>query len=297
MLIKPNHIYQEDCITFMQKMREGNMLVDVIVTSPPYNIGKDYGPGINDSRPRDEYLCWMEEVAEKSSKVLKENGSFFLNIYGRSSDRILPLEVAIRFAKHYKLQNDISWIKSIAVEKEDIGKNNGFPEGSIGHFNSDRGDKYLSNMHEYIFHFTKNGDVELDKKAIGVKHQDKSNIERWGKTEDKRDRGDVWFIPYKTIQESRPHPTEFPVKLPELCIKLCRIKPNMFVYDPFMGSGNTAIVCKCLGVNYIGTELNGDYIETANEKISRITPTLEKQSTMLTSTQSGTLLSYFSAPI
>jgi len=78
-------------------------------------------------------------------------------------------------------------------------------------------------------------------------------------SEDKRDRGNVWFITYPTIQEKRPHPAVFPVKLPEMCIKLHGIKDGLLVYDP---------ACKRLGVKYIGTEMSGGYIEIANEQLS-----------------------------
>lgn len=76
---------------------------------------------------------------------------------------------------------------------------------------------------EYIFHFTNKGDVEVDKLADGlaVRYQDKSNLGRYSH-QDKRDRGNTWFIPYQTIKHKsqRPHPATFPVKLPEMCIKL-----------------------------------------------------------------------------
>ena len=86
---------------------------------------------------------------------------------------------------------------------------------------------------------------------------------------DRRDRGNVWLITYSTIKERRPHPAVFPVKLPQRCIELHGIEPNMLVYDPFMGIGNTALACVRLGVNYIGTEIDAGYIEIANEQISR----------------------------
>jgi DNA methylase len=63
-------------------------------------------------------------------------------------------------------------------------------------------------------------------------------------------------------------PAVFPVKLAQRCIELHGIKPNMLVYDPFMGIGNTALACVRLGVNYIGTEIDAGYIKTANEQIS-----------------------------
>jgi len=194
--------------------------------------------------------------------VLDDRGSFFLNIAGTPSDPLLPLEVAQQFIKAgYVLQNTIHWIKSISFETEKSHR-------TIGHFKPIVSDRFLSDCHEYIFHFTKNGDVKLDKLAIGVPYQDKTNIGRWKSAkQDKRDRGNVWFIPYPTITESRPHPAVFPEKLPYLCIKLHGITPGMIVYDPFMGIGTTALACKKLGVNYIGTEIDDFYVKIAEKNL------------------------------
>ena len=116
----------------------------------------------------------------------------------------------------------------------------------------------------------KKGNVRQDKLAIGVPYQDKTNIGRWrSSVEDKRDRGNVWFIPYPTIQASRPHPAVFPEKLPLRCIKLHGVKPDMIVYDPFMGIGTTALACISLGVNYLGTEIDSEYVKVAVENIEK----------------------------
>lgn len=105
--------------------------------------------------------------------------------------------------------------------------------------------------------------------GIGVTYQDKTNIGRWKSAKsDKRDRGNVWLISYPTIQEGRPHPAVFPIKLPERCINLHGIKLNMLVYDPFMGIGNTALACLRLGLNFLGTEIDAEYIKIAQQKMA-----------------------------
>ena len=265
-----NNIYYEDCKDFMKRSSSHGMRVDVIVTSPPYNINKEYG-SYRDNKERKDYLDWLYEIAQLSYLILKDNGSFFLNIGGTPSYPMLPFEVIEKFKKaEYQLQNTIHWIKSISFEKTDVGKNNGIRDYSIGHFKPIVSDRYLTDIHEYIFHFTKEGNVKLNKRAIGVPYQDKTNIGRWkSATQDKRDRGNVWFIPYPTIQESRHHPAVFPEKLPYLCIKMHGVKPDMLVYDPFMGIGTTALACIKLGVNYMGTEIDADYIKVALEYIEK----------------------------
>jgi site-specific DNA-methyltransferase (adenine-specific) len=258
----------------MKKIIRNGVCVDVIVTSPPYNINKNYRSYV-DKKERNEYLSWLSEIARTSYSILKNEASFFLNVSGAPSDSLLPLEVAKAFFDSgYKLQNTIHWIKSISIEKEDLAKTGSFSQSknvSLGHFKPIISQRFLNDFHEYIFHFTKDGDVKLDKLAIGVPYQDKSNIGRWKSSkEDKRDRGNVWFIPYQTIRKERPHPAIFPERLPYLCIKLHGIKKGMLVYDPFMGIGNTALACIQLNVNFIGTEIDYGYIQSAKERINNL---------------------------
>jgi site-specific DNA-methyltransferase (adenine-specific) len=273
-VIELNKIYQEDCLHFMKKIIRNGVPVDVIVTSPPYNINKNYRSYV-DKKERNEYLSWLSEIARTSYNILKNEASFFLNVSGAPSDSLLPLEVAKAFFDSgYKLQNTIHWIKSISIEKEDLAKTGSFSPSknvSLGHFKPIISERFLNDFHEYIFHFTKDGDVKLAKLAIGVPYQDKTNIGRWKSSkEDKRDRGNVWFIPYQTIRKERPHPAIFPERLPYLCIKLHGIKKGMLVYDPFMGIGNTALACIQLNVNFIGTEIDYGYIQSAKERIDNL---------------------------
>jgi site-specific DNA-methyltransferase (adenine-specific) len=253
----------------MENLLKENLKIDVIVTSPPYNISKEYGY-YRDNKDRKDYLQWMHKISKKSQSILKDDGSFFLNIGGSPSGSLLPLEVCNKFIESgYVLQNTIHWIKSISFEKEDIGKSNNLQSNvSVGHFKPIISKRYLTDLHEYVFHFSKQGSNKLDKLAIGVPYQDKSNIGRWKSSkQDKRDRGNVWFISYPTIQEGRPHPAIFPEKLPKQCIRLHGIRPGLIVYDPFMGIGNTSLACLDLGVNYLGSEIDLTYLKIADELI------------------------------
>ena len=265
-MVEINKIYCMDCLQGLDKLHDAS--VDVIVTSPPYNIGKPYR-SYNDVRPRDEYLDWMETIAKKCLSKLKDQGSFFLNMGGKPTDPWIALDLANRFHTHYTLQNTIHWIKSIAIPKEDVGSYAAITDDiAVGHYQPVNSTRYLSNCHEYIFHFTKTGTVPIDQLAIGVKYQDKTNIGRWKKaSQDLRGRGNTWFIPYETIQTARSHPTVFPVKLPEMCIRLHGIRQNMLVLDPFMGTGSTALACQKLKVDYIGFEIDKTYAAMAKKKL------------------------------
>jgi site-specific DNA-methyltransferase (adenine-specific) len=265
-MIEINNIYCIDCLQGIPRLHDAS--VDVIVTSPPYNIGKPYR-SYNDVRPRDEYLDWMETIAKKCLPKLKEEGSFFLNVGGKPTDPWVALDLADRFHNHYTLQNTIHWIKSIAIPKEDVGSYPAITDDiAVGHYQPVNSTRYLSNCHEYIFHFTKTGRVPIDQLAIGVKYQDKTNIGRWKKaSKDLRGRGNTWFIPYETIQTARSHPTTFPVKLPEMCIRLHGIRQNMLVLDPFIGTGSTALACQKLRVDYIGFEIDKAYVTMAKKNL------------------------------
>ena len=80
-LIMVDNIYHEDCLKFMRRAYRQEFFVDVIVTSPPYNIDKGYNM-YNDKISRRQYLKWMNKVAKLSMPILRDNGSFFLNIGG-----------------------------------------------------------------------------------------------------------------------------------------------------------------------------------------------------------------------
>ena len=264
-----NCIYVMDCIKGMKKYLDDGE-IDVIVTSPPYNLGIKYN-SYDDTISREQYLDWMETVSKECKRVLNDSGSFFLNIGYNSKDPWVAWEVAFRLRKHFALQNVIHWIKSIAIPKSDVGKYENIKgDIAVGHFKPVNSKRYINKCHEYIFHFTKKGNVQLDKLAVGVPYQDKSNIGRWkSANRDLRDRGDTWFIPYETIwsrKKQRPHPATFPVKLPTMCIELHGKEKTKFVLDPFMGIGHTAIACLNLGIDFIGFEIDESYVETAKQQ-------------------------------
>jgi len=254
-----NRIFCMDCLNGMREHLP-DASIDVIVTSPPYNIGIKYRSH-DDNLPLEAYLDWMEEVAKECRRALKDEGSFFFNIGDRPSDELRSLRVAERMCKAFRLQNTIHWVKSIAAPEHNI---------NVGHYKPVNSKRYLNNCHEYIFHFTKGGDVELDKLAIGVPYGDKSNIGRWKHaTRDIRDRGNAWFIPYKTVQAEKPHPSAFPEKLALMCIRLHGLKGGkLVVLDPFMGSGTTAVAARRLGCDYVGFEVDQGYVDVARQRLS-----------------------------
>jgi site-specific DNA-methyltransferase (adenine-specific) len=249
----------EDCVEGMAKLPSEH--VDLVVTSPPYNLGVRYGK-YSDRQDRQSYLRWCAEWTGQIRRVLKPTGSFFLNIGSAPSNPMLPHEIVMTLRDLFVLQNTIHWIKSIAIE-----------DRTYGHFKPISSPRFLNDCHEYIFHFTIDGKIDIDRLALGVPYQDKSNIARWSHTggSDRRCRGNTWFVPYETIQrraKERPHPATFPVALAENCIKLHGVSRVRAMLDPFLGIGNSAVAAqRCAVKKFIGFEIDETYLSEVQRRI------------------------------
>ncbi len=263
-------LIHSDCLAGMQKLQEG--CIDLVVTSPPYNIGIDYGT-YDDHSDRPSFIHWCQEWASELRRVMSEQASFFLNVGAAPSDPLLPHQLILALTQdpsgpQFILQNTFHWIKSISVETkkgETI---------SAGHFKPLNSKRYVNDCHEYLFHLTRSGEVPLQRRAAGVEYADKSNITRWGHTggEDKRCRGNNWFIPYDTIQsrkKERPHPATFPIALVEQCIRLHGQNDTQHLLDPFAGIGSSALAAQRMQIpRYTGFDIDEDYLATARERLS-----------------------------
>lgn len=250
-------VRQEDCLTGLGSL--ASETVDVVVTSPPYNIGVAYR-SYDDRRPRDAYLAWLAAIGRELQRVLRPDGSFFLNVGSTNHDPWLAYDVAGAFRDSFVLQNHIVWVKSISIGDD-----------TVGHFKPISSPRFLNQNHEAIFHFTRNGDVAVDRIAVGVPFKDKSNIARWGHKRDRRCAGNTWFIPYQTVKsraQKFDHPAGFPVELPERCIRLHGRLPAVLL-DPFLGAGTTLVAAQRLGCTGVGFEVDPTYAETAVERIQQ----------------------------
>lgn len=296
--IETNIIHNQDCLIGLPQLPEKS--IDICVTSPPYNLAINYGV-YNDSKPRQEYLDWLEKIFITIKRCLKDDGHFWLNVGYSNIDPWVGMDVAQIARKHFVLQNNFVWVKSISID--DVTK---------GHFKPINSDKYSNPTWEHLFHFTKKGDVKCDKLSIGVPYMHESNLDNTSRMKgrmvkklgfkdqrdfyknatteqiemveksissklegkqkpDKRCKGNSWFIPYDTIQNRDKHrgshPATYPIKLVEDCIKFSGIKENGLLIDPFMGSGTSAISALNCNLNYIGYDIDSEYIDFANDRI------------------------------
>jgi len=212
--------------------------VDLIVTSPPYKDidGFSY-----------ETLSF---VLRECSRVLKKDRLMFINFGHLANHKHRPFRVA-ELCEHF----GFTWVDTIVWAKHLDGQ---------GQFTPTQGDKRLNNLWEPIFMFSKGNKYSLDRMAIGVPYTDKSNVERWeGVEEDLRCRGNLWFIPYETIQKKtqKTHKDRFPPSLPLWCIKLAGLPKKSMVLDPFMGSGTTLYAAHDEDHDAVGYEINEDCID------------------------------------
>ena len=143
----------QDCIEWMN-LRDKES-VDCVITSPPYNLNIKYG-SYKDDLPRDSYLKWLNDVAESIKKVLKEDGHLFLNVGFSNIDPWVSMDVANVFRKHFVLQNNITWVKHILLDDQSYGIHKPITS-----------DRFSSPTTESIYHFTKTGEVKVDRLAIG----------------------------------------------------------------------------------------------------------------------------------
>jgi site-specific DNA-methyltransferase (adenine-specific) len=265
--------YLDDCLEVLREMDPGS--VDVIVTSPPYNLGIRYR-SYDDTVPRDRYLHWTGDWIGAAARALAPLGSLFLNVGAKPTDPWSGLDVAQTARKHLHLQNTIHWVKSIAIDRDAAGSAAGLTKDlNIGHYKPINSDRFVNDCHEFIFHFSPSAKTPLDRRAIGVAYQDVSNVSRWNHgAGNVRCRGNTWFIPYDTIQsrdKDRPHPATFPPRLAEYCLKLHGVTRVKLAMDPFLGLGSSAVAAASLGVEFVGVELDRHYLD---EAISRVKASL-----------------------
>ena len=268
--------YLADCLEVFKQLPAQS--VDVIVTSPPYNIGVQYSR-YQDTLSPAEYLEWTNTWVAAAARVLQPDGSLFLNVGARPSR---PLDRDRRRAgrprtpppsEHHPL-GKVDRDRSARLAGEAAGLERDL---AVGHYKPINSDRFLNDCHEFVFHFSPRGDTRLDRLALGVAYQDQSNAARWSSgAAGVRCRGNTWFIPYETIQRrdrDRPHPATFPSRLPEQCLRLHGVARIKTVLDPFMGLGSTALACARLGLNFIGAEIDESYLK---EAVARVKEPVEK---------------------
>ena len=227
--------------------------VNLVVTSPPYNLGKPYETKLH----LDEYLLEQKRVIAECVRILDDKGSICWQV-GNFVDNgeIIPLDIILfpifrELGLH--LRNRIVW--------------------QFGH--GLHASKRFSGRYEVILWFTKTDEYifNLDPIRIPQKYPQKKYFKGPKKGELSgnplgKNPSDIWEIPNVKANhvEKTCHPCQFPVELIERLV-LALTNPNEIVFDPFMGVGTTAIAALMHGRKAIGAEIMKDYVEVAKERI------------------------------
>lgn len=244
-------LYQRDCVAAMRQLR--NAFVGLTVTSPPYNIGKEYEEILD----LDRYVEWSREWIAEVARLTAPTGAFWLNLgYVRKEGaaRALPLPYLLWNRVPLFLVQEVIWHYGAGVAAR-----NSF---------SPRNEKflwYVKDENAYTFNLDDVRDPDV--KYPRQKKNGKLKCNPLGKNP-----SDVWLFPKVTSGTDRAsperteHPAQFPVAVVERIIKACS-NPGDLVLDPFMGSGTTALVAVQLNRPVLGFELSSRYLDIAVRRI------------------------------
>lgn len=226
MLIK---LIKGDCLEIMKTLPDCS--VDLIVTSPPYNIGKMHSNRLqfgtysgNDMKELD-YQAWQIEVLNECFRVLKDGGSMFYNhkVRIKNGKAIHPLEWVLK--SKFLLKQEITW---------DMGKSANCDKIRFFPFS------------ERIYWLVKD---------VKTKIYNELNL------------SDVWRVVPKHKRKQTGHIAVMPNEIVDYIIESIPNNDTYVVLDPFMGSGTTGVSAIAHGKSFIGIEIDGEYFELAKERI------------------------------
>jgi len=251
-MVELNKIYVEDCLLTLDRM-EDNYL-DLTVTSPPYNVDlgvsnkKNETPYdlYNDNKEHKEYISWLKDIFTKVYHKTKVGGKCVINI-GSGANGKIPTNAHI-----VNFMEEIGWLtmSQIIWDKKNVGGS----RTAWGSFNSPSCPSFPTPF-EYILIFAKD---EYKIQWKGETDLEKDEFIKWSLA--------MWTFPGASKAKSGGHPAPFPEELPKRCIKMLTWKDSI-VYDPFIGSGTTALACKHNGRYYIGSEISEEYVKIAESRL------------------------------
>jgi adenine-specific DNA-methyltransferase len=246
-------LYQGDCIELMGRLSGSS--IDLTVTSPPYNIGKEY----ERIQPLADYITWSSKWMGRVYELTAPRGSFWLNVGYvpvPDSGKAVPLAYMLWNQSPFYLIQEVVWNYGAGV--------------AARHSFSPRNEKllwYVRNQEDYYFDLDSVRDPDV--KYPNQKKNGKLKCNQIGKNP-----SDVWQIAKVTSgtnrasKERTPHPAQFPSALVERVIKACSPKGGL-VLDPFIGSGTTATVAREHGRLSVGIDLRADYLDIAVSRLEQ----------------------------
>jgi site-specific DNA-methyltransferase (adenine-specific) len=228
--------------------------VHLMVTSPPYNVGKEYDADMT----LGEFLELLKKVWVETYRVLVPGGRACINVANLGRKPYIPLHTYIiedMNALGFLMRGEVIWNKAASASSST----------AWGSWQS-ASNPTLRDVHEYILVFSK-GNFGRDKPEPG--REDKKDTIT--KEEFLEFTKSVWDFATESAKKIG-HPAPFPSELPYRCIQLYTFS-NEVVLDPFMGSGQTALAAQRAGRHYVGYELNEEYVKLARNRIDANTET------------------------
>lgn len=241
-----------DAFEFLEELTPGS--VDLIISSPPYCMGKEY----DRSEKIDDFATDHEKLAPLLLRALKDGGSLCWQVGHHVKNGVaVPLDAIVYpiFAQmeNLFLRNRIVW--------------------TFGH--GVHATHRFSGRHETILWFTKGRDYEFNLDAVrvrqkypGKRHYKGPNKGSFSGNPLGKNPSDVWDIPNVKSRhvEKTDHPCQFPVGLVQRLIKAL-VAPNGLVVDPFLGSGTSALAAALEGCSFLGCDINEDYVTIARQRL------------------------------
>ncbi|MGA7194814.1 MAG: site-specific DNA-methyltransferase [Anaerolineales bacterium] len=220
--------------------------VHLMVTSPPYNVGKDY----DDDLTLVEYLAFLKRVWAETYRVLVPGGRACINVANLGRKPYIPLHAFIIHDMTeigFLMRGEIIWDKGASASSST----------AWGSWQS-ASNPTLRDTHEYILVFSK-GNFRRDKLDGKTDTISKEEFLEYTKS--------VWSFAAESAKKIG-HPAPFPVELPHRLIQLYTFKDEV-VLDPFIGSGQTALAASKAGRHYVGYEVNEEYLKLAEKRIAK----------------------------
>ncbi len=222
--------------------------VHLMVTSPPYNVGKDY----DDDLSQGEYFELLSNVWRETYRVLAPGGRACINVANLGRRPYIPLSSYICMEMidiGFLMRGEIIWNKSAGAGVSCAWGSWRSPSNPV-----------LRDTHEYVLVFCKDA---FARKKPG----DDSRTATIERDEFLEYTKSVWAFPPESARRVQ-HPSPFPVRLPARLIKLYTYSGDL-VLDPFAGSGTTAVAALRTGRHFVGYEVSAEYIEIARHRIGR----------------------------
>jgi DNA modification methylase len=220
--------------------------VHLMVTSPPYNVGKQYDNDLS----LEDYLAFLLRVWKETHRVLVPGGRMCINVANLGRKPYIPLHAFIAeqaISLGFLMRGEIIWNKAASAS----------PSTAWGSWKS-ASNPTLRDVHEYILVFCK-GSFKRQNPSKRENTISRDEFLEYNKS--------VWNIAAEPARRIG-HPAPFPVELPRRLIQLYTFKGEI-VLDPFMGSGQTAIAAMKSERQYAGYEIDGKYLELAKRRINK----------------------------